>query len=84
MTIKRDGQLHRMTFANGEKASELEVIDTVGKRNTGTRLKFTPDVTYFDSPNFSISRLRHNLRAKAVLCPGLTVTFLQEKPARER
>src|SRR6056297_1278065 len=79
VTIKRDGQLHRITFANGDKASELEVIDTVGKRNTGTRLKFTPDVSYFDSPNFSVSRLRHNLRAKAVLCPGLTVTFLQEK-----
>ena len=79
ITIKRDGQLHRMTFANGDKASELEVIDTVGKRNTGTRLKFKPNVTYFDSPNFSVSRLRHNLRAKAVLCPGLTVTFLQEK-----
>ncbi|MGB2109783.1 MAG: ATP-binding protein, partial [Marinobacter vinifirmus] len=77
--IKRDGQLHRMTFANGDKASELEVVDTVGKRNTGTRLKFTPDPKYFDSPNFSVSRLRHNLRAKAVLCPGLRVTFLQEK-----
>jgi len=50
----------------------------VGKRNTGTRLKFTPDPSYFDSPKFSVSRLRHNLRAKAVLCPGLNVTFLQE------
>ena len=50
----------------------------MGKRNTGTRLKFTPDPSYFDSPKFSVSRLRHNLRAKAVLCPGLNVTFLQE------
>lgn len=83
ITIKRNGQLHRMTFANGDKASELEVIDTVGKRNTGTRIKFTPDTTYFDSPNFSVSRLRHNLRAKAVLCPGLIVTFKQEKPAKK-
>ncbi|SFM39212.1 DNA topoisomerase IV subunit B [Marinobacter zhejiangensis] len=76
--IKRDGELHRITFADGEKASELEVIDTVGKRNTGTRVHFLPDPSYFDSPKFSVSRLRHNLRAKAVLCPGLTVTFLQE------
>jgi topoisomerase-4 subunit B len=68
-----------MTFASGEKTSELEVIDTVGRRNTGTRIRFTPDTSYFDSPHFSVSRLRHNLRAKAVLCPGLTVTFLQEK-----
>ncbi|MBS3804054.1 MAG: DNA topoisomerase IV subunit B [Oleiphilaceae bacterium] len=78
VNIKRGGELHRMTFANGYKVSDLEVVDTVGKRNTGTRIEFTPDISYFDSPKFSVSRLRHNLRAKAVLCPGLTVTFLQE------
>ncbi|MFL1482571.1 DNA topoisomerase IV subunit B [Marinobacter sp. LN3S78] len=77
VTIKRDGNLYRMTFADGEKASDLAVVDTVGKRNTGTRLHFMPDPKYFDSPKFSVSRLRHNLRAKAVLCPGLNVTFLQ-------
>ncbi|WP_372956718.1 DNA topoisomerase IV subunit B [Marinobacter sp.] len=79
VSIKRDGNLYRMTFADGEKASELQVVDTVGKRNTGTRLHFTPDPKYFDSPKFSVTRLRHNLRAKAVLCPGLTVTFTQEQ-----
>ncbi len=79
VTIRRDGQLHRMTFANGDKLTDLEVIDTVGKRNTGTRIRFHPDIRYFDSPKFSITRLRHNLRAKAVLCPGLEVTFLQEQ-----
>ncbi|MFE8072200.1 DNA topoisomerase IV subunit B [Marinobacteraceae bacterium S3BR75-40.1] len=73
--IKRDGQRHRITFANGDKTSDLEVIDTVGKRNTGTFLKFWADPSYFDSPKYSLSRLRHVLRAKAVLCPGLTVTF---------
>lgn len=78
VAIKRDGQLHRMTFASGHKVTDLEVIDTVGKRNTGTRLTFTPDTSYFDSPRFSLSRLRHNLRAKAVLCPGLLVTFTQQ------
>ena len=79
VAIKRDGNLYRMTFADGEKASELQVVDTVGKRNTGTRLHFMPDPKYFDSPKFSVTRLRHNLRAKAVLCPGLTVTFTQEQ-----
>lgn len=79
VAIKRDGNLYRMTFADGEKASELQVVDTVGKRNTGTRLHFMPDPKYFDSPKFSVTRLHHNLRAKAVLCPGLTVTFTQEQ-----
>ncbi|WP_372653108.1 DNA topoisomerase IV subunit B [Alcanivorax borkumensis] len=73
--VKRDGQLHRMEFGDGEKRSDLEVIDTVGKRNTGTILRFWPDSQYFDSPKISVSRLKHLLRAKAVLCPGLLVTL---------
>ncbi|MEM1403838.1 MAG: DNA topoisomerase IV subunit B [Pseudomonadota bacterium] len=79
VTIRRDGQVHEMRFAGGEKASELAVIDTVGKRNTGTRVHFVPDPQYFDSINFSVPRLMHVLRAKAVLCPGLRVTFFDEK-----
>ncbi|ARU58100.1 DNA topoisomerase IV subunit B [Oleiphilus messinensis] len=73
--IKRDAKLHRITFADGDKTSDLEVIDSVGKRNTGTTVTFWPDPKYFDSPKFSVTRMRHVLRAKAVLCPKLTVTF---------
>lgn len=73
--VKRDGQLHRMEFGDGEKRSDLEVVDTVGKRNTGTILRFWPDGKYFDSPKMSVTRLKHLLRAKAVLCPGLLVTL---------
>jgi topoisomerase-4 subunit B len=78
ITIRRDGNVHRMTFSNGAKASELEVIDSCGKRNTGTSIRFTPNAEYFDSVNFSVPRLRHVLRAKAVLCPGLRVKFKDE------
>lgn len=79
VTIRREGQVHAMSFAGGEKTSDLAVIDTCGKRNTGTTVRFTPDAQYFDSVNFSVPRLAHVLRAKAVLCPGLRVTFLDEK-----
>ncbi|MCK5875584.1 MAG: DNA topoisomerase IV subunit B [Alcanivoracaceae bacterium] len=74
--VKRDGNVYRMTFAHGDKVSDLEVIDTVGKRNTGTLVRFWPEEKYFDSPKISVSRLRHLLRAKAVLCPGLAVTLV--------
>ena len=73
--IRRDAKLHRIAFADGDKTDDLEVIDTVGKRNTGTTVHFWPDAQYFDSVKFSITRLRHVLRAKAVLCPGLHVVF---------
>lgn len=79
VTIKRDGNVYRMGFANGDKATDLEIIDTCPKRQTGTAVRFLPNPIYFDSPKFSVSRMRHVLRAKAVLCPGLKVTFLDEQ-----
>lgn len=79
VTIRRDGKVHRIGFQDGLKATDLEVVDTCGKRNTGTSVRFLPDAKYFDSNKFSITRLRHVLRAKAVLCPGLEVTFVDEQ-----
>ncbi len=78
VTIRRDGNVYQMAFAGGETASALEVIDSCGQRNTGTVVKFTPDPQYFDSINFSVPRLKHILRAKAVLCPKLRVKFKDE------
>ncbi|MFK8069050.1 MAG: DNA topoisomerase IV subunit B [Gammaproteobacteria bacterium] len=73
--IKRDGNEHNMSFASGEINSTLEVVGKVGKQNTGTRIRFWPDEIYFDTIKLSLSRLKHVLRAKAVLCPGLTVNL---------
>ena len=78
VTVKRDGKVHQMSFADGEKTTDLQVIDSCGQRNTGTILRFWPNASYFDSIKFSLSRLRHVLRAKAVLCGGLTVSFYDE------
>ena len=78
VTIRRDGNEYRMTFADGDRASELEVIGSVGKRNTGTTLRFWPDPKYFDSAKISLSKLKHLLRAKAVLCAGLNVRLTDE------
>ncbi len=77
--VKRDGKEYNIAFANGEKVSDLEVVGKVGKQNTGTRIRFWPDATFFDSPKFNIRQLKHVLRAKAVLCPGLRVRFTEEK-----
>ncbi|MCD9046375.1 MULTISPECIES: DNA topoisomerase IV subunit B [unclassified Luteimonas] len=76
--IKRDGQEHRITFRNGDRDTALEVVGTVGKKNTGTRVRFWPDPKYFDTAKFNLRALRHLLRAKAVLCPGLTVKLTDE------
>ena len=79
VTIKRDGIVHQIAFAHGERTQKLKEIDTCGKRNTGTLVHFWPAEEYFDSAKFSVPRLRHVLRAKAVLCPGLKITFKDEQ-----
>ncbi|TLX21651.1 DNA topoisomerase IV subunit B [Thermomonas fusca] len=76
--IKRDGSEYHMAFADGDRASALSVVGSVGKKNTGTRLRFWPDPKYFDTPKFNLRALKHLLRAKAVLCPGLTVNLFDE------
>ena len=76
--IKRGGKEWNMSFSGGAVRSKLEEVGTVGKANTGTTLRFWPDPKYFDTPKFSVARLRHVLRAKAVLCPGLMVQLKQE------
>lgn len=77
--IKRDGKEFSMAFGSGDKIEELLEIGAVGKKNTGTSLRFWPDPIYFDSPRFSRVRMKHALRAKAVLCPGLRITFHDKK-----
>jgi topoisomerase-4 subunit B len=77
--VRRDGNEHSMWFADGKKKSELKVVGTVGKRNTGTTIRFWPDETFFDSPKFSVPRLKHVMRAKAVLSPKLRMRFISEQ-----
>ena len=79
VTIRRGGEVFTMAFSGGEKQSDLSATGTCGKRNTGTGIRFKPDPRYFDSANFSVPKLSHALRAKAVLCPGLRVTLTDEK-----
>ncbi|MCU0807236.1 MAG: DNA topoisomerase IV subunit B [Candidatus Contendobacter sp.] len=76
--VKRNGKEYNMAFAGGDKVSDLEEVGTVPRRTTGTTLRFWPDPRYFDTPKFSVPRLKHVLRAKAVLCPGLKVVFTDE------
>ena len=75
VTVNRDGQVYQIAFENGYKVEDLQVIGTCGRRNTGTKVRFWPDEKYFDSPRFSVPRLTHLLKAKAVLCPGLEIIF---------
>jgi topoisomerase IV subunit B len=76
--VRRDGNEYTMWFADGKKKQELKVIGQVGKRNTGTTVRFWPDESFFDSPKFNIPRLKHVMRAKAVLSPKLKMKFVSE------
>jgi topoisomerase-4 subunit B len=78
--VRRDGKEYNMSFVDGERRGKLDVVGKVAKNNTGTTVRFWPNPKYFDSPQISLPRLKHVLRAKAVLCPGLEVTLEVEKP----
>ncbi|WP_241569447.1 DNA topoisomerase IV subunit B [Rosenbergiella collisarenosi] len=75
VTVKRGGEVYDMAFENGDKVQDLTLTGTVGRRNTGTRVRFWPDGHFFDTSKFSVSRLSHLLKAKAVLCPGVEIVF---------
>ncbi len=77
--VRRGGKEYNLAFKNGEKIAGLDEVGKVGKLNTGTTVRFWPDPQFFDSAKFSLTRLKHVLRAKAVLCPGLEVVLLDEK-----
>ena len=77
-TIKRGGKEYHISFKDGKADSKLTVVGTVGARNTGTTVRFWPDPKFFDSDKFSVAPLKHVLKAKAVLCPGLRITFTNE------
>jgi topoisomerase IV subunit B len=76
--IRRGGKEYNIAFKDGKITSKLEAIGTVGQRNTGTTVRFWPDPKFFDSDKFSVPPLKHALKAKAVLCPGLRITFKNE------
>lgn len=78
VTIKRNSIIYHMTFANGDKQQELNETGVTKKRDTGTLIRFWPNAKYFDTTKFSVKQLTHVLRAKAVLCPGLSMTFINK------
>jgi topoisomerase-4 subunit B len=79
VNVRRDSKEYEMHFNNGDKKSELKVIGDVGLRNSGTTIKFKPNAKYFESNEIDLKNLKHLLKAKAVLCPGLTIDFHHEK-----
>jgi topoisomerase-4 subunit B len=82
VTIKRNGNQYSMQFAHGDKTSPLKNLGKTNKNETGTTIQFWPDEKYFDSPRFAVTKLKHTLRAKAVLCPGLHVTFTDDNSGK--
>lgn len=78
VTVRRDGKIYQIAFENGDKVEDLHEIGTCAKRDTGTSVHFWPDGSYFDVPRFSSKSLSHVLKAKAVLCPGVNVSFVDK------
>jgi topoisomerase-4 subunit B len=83
VTIKRESKEFEISFADGEKIKELKQIGEVGVQNSGTTIKFLPNKKYFESEKIQKKHLKHLLKAKAVLCPGLQIDFVDEKKSEK-
>ncbi|MHB8534374.1 MAG: DNA topoisomerase IV subunit B [Sulfuricaulis sp.] len=83
VTVRRDGKEYRMSYADGQKTSDLKAVGKADKKATGTVIRFWPDEQFFDTVKFLVPRLKHVLRAKAVLCPGLFIGFTNESDAKD-
>lgn len=84
VTVNRDGQIYEIAFEQGIKVEDLHIVGTCARRNTGTKVHFWPEEKYFDSAKFSVSKLEHLLKAKAVLCPGLEIIFKDKVNNKEQ
>jgi topoisomerase IV subunit B len=82
--VKRDSKEHQIIFNNGNKVSELKEVGEVGLRNTGTSITFKPNPEYFENIDIQVKELKHLLKAKAVLCPGLTIEYSNEKKSNDK
>ena len=82
--VRRDGREYNMAFAGGDRKRDLKVVGEVGRRNTGTTIRFWPDPGYFDTVKIATAKLKHLLRAKAVLCPRLTVRLTDENTGEKQ
>ena len=80
--IKRGGHKYLLEFEDSEKKKELAKVDKVGKKNTGTKVTFLPEPQYFDNVKFSVSQLMAALKAKAVLSPGLKISFKDKESGK--
>ncbi len=81
--IRRDSKEFQIDFADGEKTKELHQIGEVGVQNSGTTIRFIPNSSYFETDKIQKKHLKHLLKAKAVLCPGLQIDFLDEKKSEK-
>jgi topoisomerase-4 subunit B len=82
--VKRQGHHYTMTFRNGDKKDDLEVVEKIAKNAKGTKIWFKPDPKYFDQSEFNTKDLERNLKAKAVLCNGLLVEFINHNQKKEK
>ena len=77
--IKRDSKEYEINFSAGDKDNDLKSIGDVGATYSGTTIRFYPDKQYFETLEINKKSLKHLLKAKAVLCPGLQIDYFDEK-----
>lgn len=77
LEIYQNGKIYQMTFAKGDKTSDLVVVGETDKR--GTKVHFKADTGVMNDDNFNFDILTKRLRELAFLNSGISISIEDER-----
>jgi len=78
LKVRRDGQVHEISFTNGDADAPLKVTGTYEGRN-GTEVTFLPSTETFTMVEFDFKTLEHRLRELAFLNSGVRILLADRR-----
>lgn len=82
--VRRDGLIYRQVYTRGIPKTEVKVVGKYPKdERTGSTISFLPDKQIFKEIDYKFDVLAQRFREMAFLTRGLTITFRDERDARE-
>jgi DNA gyrase subunit B len=78
--VRRGGKVYFQRYERGERASDLQVVGNTEK--TGTKVRFRPDPTIFETMEFSHEILSQRMREISFLNNGIHIVLTDERKAK--
>ncbi len=83
LTIKRNGEIHEMDFADGDSVAPLKIIGKCDSES-GTSVTFVPSPQTFTMTQFKYSTLEYRLRELAFLNSGVHILLTDKREYEDK